>query len=112
MIYPGTAMEKYCMERGISLNEDCTEDTNSAIPHISFSPKITKRLRNICKLTTLFVKHNISEKWMRALVDIDFDDATSKELSTVRYFECIRDRLKSKGEEIFNEIIRSTKLRY
>jgi hypothetical protein len=112
MIYPGTMMEKYCREKNLVLNEACTGDTNAGIPHILFPPKVTKRLRNICKLATLFVKYKIDEKWMRALIDIDFDDETSKALSAVRYSECIIDRLKSKGQAILDEIIRTTKLRY
>ncbi|MDO9464822.1 MAG: cobalamin-dependent protein [bacterium] len=112
MIYPGTAMEKYCREKGFRLNDACNGDTNSAIPNIAFSPRTTKRLRNICKLATLFVKYNISEKWMRALIDIDFDTKTSKMLSMTRYFECVKDRLKEKGEKIFNEVIHDMNLRY
>ena len=112
MIYPGTFMEKYCKEKRIVLNKACTGDTNTGIPHILFPPEVTKRLRNICKLATLFVKYNIDEKWMRVLINIDFDDETSKVLSTVRYSECIIDRLKSNGQAILDEIMRTTKLRY
>jgi radical SAM superfamily enzyme YgiQ (UPF0313 family) len=115
MIYPGTAMEKLCVEKGFLKNNACNGDTNSGNPGLAFPEKITKQLRNICKLATLFVKYNISEKWMRALIDIDLDDAASKALATVRYFECVNDRLKGKDrqeEEIFQEIMRSTKIRY
>ena len=112
MIYPGTAMEKYCRQRDIKLNDACVGDTNAAIPNILFAPDVTRRLRNICKLGTLFVKYNIDERWMKALIDIDFDDATSQHLSMVRYHDCVVDRLKEKGERIFNEILATMKLRY
>ncbi|MDD5097380.1 MAG: radical SAM protein [Candidatus Omnitrophica bacterium] len=115
MIYPGTAMEKLCAEKGFLKNAACNQDTNSGNPGLAFPAKTTKQLRNICKLATLFVKYNISEKWMRALIDIDLDDETSKALATVRYFECVNDRLKGKDkqeEAIFTEIMRSTKIRY
>ena len=112
LILAGTDMAAYCLKMGFRLNSSCRGDTNSGIPGITFPPETTLRIRNICKLATLFVKYNISEKWMRALIDIDFDDETSKQLSTVRYYECITDRLKEKGEEIFQEIMQTTRLRY
>ncbi|MBW1685108.1 MAG: cobalamin-dependent protein [Deltaproteobacteria bacterium] len=112
MIYPGTVMEKYVAERGIDLNAVSGGDTNSGVTDILFPPETAKQLRNICKLATLFVKYEVDEKWMRALLGVDFDDDTSKDLSSVRYFECVTDRLKHKGEEIFEQILSTTKLRY
>jgi len=111
-IYPGTAIEKYCIDKGFTLNNACTGDTNTGIPGIAFPPEIIKQIRNICKLATLFVKYGIDERWMRALIDIDFDDKNSWHLSSVRYYECITDRLGRKGEQIFNDIIKSMHLRY
>ena len=49
---------------------------------------------------------------MRALLDIEFDDDSSKLLSTVRYHDCVVDRLPQNGETIFNELIKDTRLRY
>jgi len=110
IVYPGTAMERLCKERKFSINTMSNGDTNSGNTNIVFPKKTIKQLKNICKLATLFVKYNISEKWMRALIDIDMDEDTSKALSIVRYFECVNDRLKH--ERAFEEIIRSTKIRY
>lgn len=115
MIYPGTAMEKLCEEKGFLRNASCNGDTNSGIPGLVFPAKTVKQLRNICKLATLFVKYNISEKWMRALIKVDLDDEALKALASVRYFECVNDRLKEKGKEIekvFEGIMQSTKIRY
>lgn len=112
MIYPGTAIEKLCKEKGFSINTSCNGDTNSGITGLAFPEKIIKRIRNICKLATLFVKYDISEEWMRALIDINLSDEASKALSTVRYFECVNDRLKGNGKQIFEEIMRTTKIRY
>jgi len=112
MIYPGTAMEKLCKEKGFSINETCNGDTNSGNPGIAFPQKTVKQLRNICKLGTLFVKYNVSEEWMRALIDIDLDEEASKALSTARYFECLRDRLRGKDKKVCEDIIRNTKIRY
>ncbi|MBW1854627.1 MAG: cobalamin-dependent protein [Deltaproteobacteria bacterium] len=111
-IYPGTAIEKYCIEKGFTLNDACAGDTNTGIPGISFPPKVIKQIKNICKLATLFVKYGIDERWMRVLIDIDFDDQTSRYLSAVRYYECVTDRLGERGEQIFNDILKSMHLRH
>lgn len=112
MIYPGTELSRYCKFGGVELNDTCNGDTNSAITGIKFPELISKQLRNICKLATLFVKYNIDEHWMRALINVDLTDEVSKQLSSVRYRDCIVDRLKNDGETVFEEVIRSTKLRY
>jgi len=111
-IYPGTPLEKYCHDSSIPLKDACNSDTNSGLTGILFSPKTGKRLRNICKLATMFVKYGVDERWMRVLIDVDFDDETSKQLSITRYHDCIVDRYDENGEELFNKIIAETKLRY
>ena len=112
MVYPGTAMERYCADRGIALNEDCSGDTNTGVPNISFPPVVVRRIRNLCKLATLFVKCGVEERWMRPLLDIEFDDETSRRLSMARYYECVTDRLKQRGKEIFDQILSGMNLRY
>jgi len=105
-------MERVSVEKGLTLNPDCTGDTNAGIPALSFPEGTVKRIRNICKLATLFVKFGISDRWMNALIEIDFDDETSRKLSMVRYYECVTDRMKEKGEAIFNDIISGMNLRF
>jgi hypothetical protein len=87
-------------------------DTNTGIPSIEFSKGATKRLRNICKLATLFVKYVVDERWMRILIDVDLSDDTSQALSLERYRECVIDRLGGKGQELFDEIVRGMNLVY
>ncbi len=111
-VYPGTKLESFCHTNKVSLNAECNGDTNSGIPAIKFSENTTKRVKNLCKLATLFVKYNISEDWMRPMLDIDYNDKTSKALSMVRYFECVNDRLMGKGQEIFDDIIKTMRIRY
>jgi len=112
MIYPGTKMEKYCIENNIRLNTDCSGDTNNAIPGIAFDRHTEKQLRNICKLATMFVRYNIDERWMRLLIKCDFDLETSQQLSMARYYECVTDRLGHKGKEIFDTILNTMRLKY
>jgi radical SAM superfamily enzyme YgiQ (UPF0313 family) len=109
-IYPGTKMEKYCVDNNWPLNDLAQGDTNTGIPAIAFAPDVTRKLRNICKLATFFVKYTIDERWMKVLLDIDFSDSTSQALSMERYYECVVDRLGDTGKEIFSEIQRGMKL--
>jgi len=111
-IYPGTALERLCDERGLTRNPECTGDTNTGIPALAFPPEAVKRLRNICKLATMFVKYSVGEEWMRALIDVDFDDETSRRLSLARYRDCVVDRLGERGAEIFEGIVAGMNLRY
>jgi hypothetical protein len=109
-IYPNTIMERYCAEHNWPLNDTALGDTNTGIPAIAFPPEVIRKLRNICKLATFFVKYTIDERWMRVLLDIDFSDATSQAISMERYYECVVDRLGETGKEIFSEIQRGMKL--
>ena len=112
MVYPGTQMANYCKENNIELNEDCSGDTNSAVCNIKFDLDTQRKLRNICKLGTFFVKYDVSERWIRTLIDIDFDDKTSQKLSLNRYYECVTDRLGEQGKQIFGDILETMKLTY
>lgn len=111
-VYPGTMLEKYCEDNQLALNDLSSGDTNSGIPAIAFSQEQTKKLRNICKMATFFVKYRIDENWMRILINVDFPETTSQALSMQRYYECVVDRLGDKGKEIFRDIQRGMKLVY
>jgi radical SAM superfamily enzyme YgiQ (UPF0313 family) len=111
-IYPGTVMERYCTDNKLALSELATGDTNTGIPGIAFSEDETKKLRNVCKLATFFVKYMIDERWMRILLSADFSENTSQAISMGKYYECVVDRLGDKGRDLFNEIQRGMKLVY
>lgn len=109
-IYPGTIMEKHCADNNWRLNENALGDTNTGIPALLFPPDVTQKLRNVCKLATFFVKYNIDERWMRVLIDIDFSESASQNLSMERYYECVVDRLGEKGKKLFSDIKAGMKL--
>lgn len=111
-IYPGTMMEKYCRDHELALSEEASGDTNTGIPGIAFSEDETKKLRNICKLATFFVKYSIDERWMRILINADFSENISQAISMGKYYECVVDRLGDKGKDLFAEIQQGMKLVY
>jgi hypothetical protein len=57
------------------------------------------------------VKFGIERKWLEALLDADISDA-SENLSMVRYFECVKDRLPNQADMIFNSITATMHLRH
>jgi radical SAM superfamily enzyme YgiQ (UPF0313 family) len=109
-IYPGTKMEKYCFEQHLTLNDLSGGDTSTGYPSIDFPPEETKKLRNVCKLATFFVKYNVDELWMRILLNVDFTEDASQAISMGKYYECVVDRLNEKGKTIFDDIRRGMKL--
>jgi radical SAM superfamily enzyme YgiQ (UPF0313 family) len=109
-IYPGTKMEKYCLDHQLALNDLSGGDTSTGIPSIDFPPEVTRKLKNVCKLATFFVKYDVDEMWMRILLNVDFSDETSQAISMGKYYECVVDRLGDQGKAIFDDIRRGMKL--
>ncbi len=133
-IYPHTHIKEISESRGFKVNENCPGDTNTGVGGLLFPPEIERKIRNICKFGTLYVKgeidsywkaalskggeydlikDKIDKEWLKRALDTDFDSETSKMLSMARYHDCVIDRLgKIKGEEVFNKILKTTNIRY
>jgi len=68
MLYPGTSLYKRCRRLGIPLNDHCEYEWHSGEGSVKFDPLTQKRIRNLTKMATMFVKYNLDENWMRAIV--------------------------------------------
>lgn len=110
-IYPNTILEQHVKDNAYSLNAECTGDTNSGLPAIDFGHVVNNRIRNICKLATMVIKYHIPIQWLEAMMDLDLS-ASSQQMSLVRYYECIKDRLPDKADKIFNDIVKGMNVRY
>jgi len=110
-IYPNTTLEKYLQDQKFTLNPECLGDTNSGLPAIDFGHLVNNRIRNLCKLATMVIKYNISNRWLEAMMDVDLS-ASSKPMSLVRYYECVKDRMPDKADIIFNDILKGMNVRY
>ena len=64
------------------------------------------------KLATMFIKYNMSERWMRALMDMNLTDESSKQLSECQYLESLTFRLGDDIEEHFDEILEGMNFKY
>jgi len=107
MVYPGTAMEKLCED--FPKNKESVGDTNTGVCDLKFAEQ--KQLKNLCKLATFIVKHQIPEPLVRVLIEADYD-GVSEDLSMLRYKECVSDRLGKMGENIFDDIIKNMNLKF
>ena len=112
MLYPGTALHKWCLKNNVPIRDDCSYDFYSGTGSIRFDPVIQKKLTNIAKLAAFFVKYNVDERWMRALIEMDLNDVAAKRIGESTYFESLRFRLGDQIDQEFDKILQNTKFRY
>ena len=63
-------------------------------------------------MATMFIKYDMSERWIRALIDVDLNDSSSKQLSESQYLESLKFRLGDKIEKEFDEILKGMNFKY
>jgi radical SAM superfamily enzyme YgiQ (UPF0313 family) len=112
MLYPGTALHRWCLENNVPLKDDCSYDFYSGTGSIRFDSDIQRKLTNIAKLASFFVKYNVDERWMRALIEMDLNDTASQRIGESIYYESLRFRLGDQIDREFDKILENTKFRY
>jgi coproporphyrinogen III oxidase-like Fe-S oxidoreductase len=112
MLYPGTALHRWCLEKKIPIREEFKYEWYSGIGSIRFDSEIQKKITNISKLAAFFVKYNVEERWMRALIEMDLNDAASKRISESTYYESLRVKLGDQVDQEFEKIMVNTRFRY
>ena len=112
MLYPGTALWDKAKKAGIPLSEACEFEWHSGEGSVKFDPLTMRRIKNMTKMATMFIKYDISERWMRALIDMDLNETSSKQLSECQYLESLKFRLGEKIENEFDEILKGMHFKY
>ena len=112
MVYPGTALQKWCVKNNVPMRDDCTFECYGGVGSIRFDPNTQKKITNISKLAAFFVKFNVDERWIRALIEMDLNDAASKRISESCYYESLRFQLGDQIDQEFDQILVNTKFRY
>ena len=112
MLYPGTALHKWCLKNKVPIRDDCSYDFYSGMGSVRFAPDIQKKLTNIAKLAAFFVKYKVDERWIRALIEMDLNDAAAKRIGESVYYESLRFRLGDQIDQEFDKILQNTKFRY
>jgi len=112
MLYPGTALHKWCLKNNVPMRDDCTYEFYSGIGSILFDPDTQKKITNITKLAAFFVKYNVDERWMRALIELDLNEKAAKRIGESIFYESLRFRLGEQIDQEFDNILADTKFRY
>lgn len=112
MLYPGTELYRKCVVDGISLNDNCEYEWHSGEGSVKFDSETSRRIKNLTKMATFFVKYNIDERWMRALIDMDLTEPASRQLSECSYLESLVFRLGEGVREDFDSILAGMYFRY
>ncbi len=93
------------------MRDDCTYDWYSGIGSILFDDDTQRKISNITKLASFFVKYNVDERWMKSLIEMNLNDMASQKIGETVYYESLRFRLGRQTEEEFDEILANTKFR-
>ncbi|MGB5619472.1 MAG: B12-binding domain-containing radical SAM protein [Desulfobacterales bacterium] len=112
MLYPGTALQKWCLENNVAIRDDCTYECYGGVGSIRFDPVIQKKITNISKLAAFFVKYDVEERWMRTLIEMDLNDTAARRIAESTYYESLRFKLGDQIDQEFDQILANTKFRY
>ena len=112
MLYPGTSLWEKCKTAKVTLSEACEFEWHSGEGSVKFDPLTMKRIKNMTKLATMFIKYDMSERWIRALMDLDLNASSSRQLSECQYLESLTFRLGDQVEEDFDEILTGMNFKY
>ena len=112
MLYPGTELWEKAKKAGVELSEACEFEWHSGEGSVKFDPLTMKRIKNMTKMATMFIKYDMSERWMKALIDLDLTNSASKQLSECQYLESLVFRLGHKVEKEFDNILEGMHFKY
>jgi len=112
MLYPGTALYDKALKSGVPLSEACEFEWHSGEGSVKFDNLTMNRIRNMTKMATMFIKYDMSERWMRALMDTNLTDTSSRQLSECQYLESLVFRLGDKIEDEFDDILKDMHFKY
>ena len=100
------------MAADVPLNEACEFQWHTGEGSVKFDPLTMKRIKNMTKMTTMCIKYDLSEWWMRSLIDMDITDSSAKQLSKCNYLESLVFRLVNLIEGEFDDIMKGITLQY
>jgi len=112
MLYPGTALQKWCLENNIAIRDDCTYECYGGVGSIRFNPEIQKKITNISKMAAFFVKYNVDERWIRTLIEMDLNNTAARRIAESTYYESLRFKLGDQIDREFDIILENTRFRY
>jgi radical SAM superfamily enzyme YgiQ (UPF0313 family) len=112
MLYPGTQLWKKSMTAGIPLNDACEFEWHSGEGSVKFDEDTQNKIRNMTKMATMFIKYDMSERWMRAIMELVITEEASRQLSECQYLESLMFRLGDDIQKDFDTILDGMTFKY
>jgi len=110
MLYPGTKLTAWCVQQGIPLNEECQFNFYGGVGSLKFDADTAKKLRNLTKLGSFFITHNIPEYWIRALIEVDIDNEAAHLIAKCNFQDSLCHH--GKTDEEIRKILAQVSLYY
>ena len=98
MLYPGTKLTKWCENNKFMLNDQCEFNWYTGIGSIKFDPDTAKKIKNLSKLGHFFITHKVSEKWMRALIEMEIPSEAAQSIAQCNYYDSLKHHGKTENE--------------
>ncbi len=93
LLLSGTQLYNECKAKKIPINEDVFHVLHKGLPSIKFSEDVIRKIGNISKLIKIFVKYNMDENWIRALIDIkELGEETREKIAEAGFSDCVKRR--------------------
>lgn len=112
MLYPGTRLFRHCVEKGVPLADECKFEWHTGVGSIRFDQETSRQIKNLTKMATMFVRYGVDERWMRALIKMELNEAASRELSECQYLESLLFRIGDSVRDEFDSILKSMHFQY
>lgn len=112
MLFPGTDLYDYCVERNVEIESNCSMEYYTGMGSVKFDNITQKRIRNIVKMAIMFVQHNISERYMRSLIDLDLDNSSSRKLSENNYYYSLLFQHGAEGVHDFDQNVKNLNFQF
>ena len=112
MVYPGTDLFDWCKKKKITFNENINWEWHRGVGSINFDLEVQKRLTNLKKMSSIFVKYGVEDHWMRALIEMDMNDRSSLEISKCCYYDSLKERHQDMQWDDFNKILKDMDFQY
>ncbi len=112
VLYPGTKLWTLCKEHKVPTQEGWKFALYEGIGSVLFSYVQERRLRNIVKMTVMFIKYNMSEEWIRSLIDMEMTDSAREGFSKAQYLDSLTFRLGNGLKKEFINIVNDMTFKY
>jgi radical SAM superfamily enzyme YgiQ (UPF0313 family) len=113
VLFPGTALYEKCKEHKIPLREGWKYSLYEGIGSVIFTKDQERQLKNIVKMTVMFVKFGLTYPWIKALIDMEMTDESRRLLSQAQWVDSIMFRT---GEKLigdnYKELIKGMTFKY